>query len=46
MVAPMKLSMARLATATMVVAAPLDISMLLGEWVEFECGFTGEREVT
>lgn len=44
----MKLSMARLATATMVVAVPLDISMLLpgGERVEFECGLTGEREVT
>lgn len=46
----MKLSIARPAIATMAVAVPLDISMFLptplGERVEFECGLTGEREVT
>jgi hypothetical protein len=50
MVAPIKLSIARLAIATMVVAVPLDISMFLAtpldERVVFECGLTGEREVT
>lgn len=46
MVAPMKLSIARPAIATMVVAVSLDISMFLPlpfERVEFECGLPGER---
>lgn len=46
MVAPIKLSIARPAIATMVVAVSLDISMFLptplGAWVEFEC-LAGER---
>jgi len=47
MVAPIKLSIARPASATMVVAASLDISMFLplplAAWVEFECDFGGDR---
>lgn len=49
MVAPIKLSIARPASATMVVAASLDISMFLplplAAWVEFECDFGGDRGV-
>jgi hypothetical protein len=47
MLAPIKLSIARPASATMVVAASLDISiflpLLLAAWVELECHFPGER---